>query len=94
MGHWPIRQNRLTDSLPEWQKRGVKLQAYLDQSGVSKDELAEQLGVHPITIYKYVRGDRVPEPGVMVKIAEITKGQVTPNDFYDIPDAKRGRRRA
>jgi predicted transcriptional regulator len=44
------------------------------------------IGSSPQAIYRYEDGDRVPAPKVMHKIVEVTGGDVTPNDFFNLND--------
>lgn len=62
----------------------MRLQEYLDQSGLTRAEFARRIGVRHITVTRYCESGRVPEASVMGKIIEATEGQVTANDFFDI----------
>ena len=46
---------------------------------------ADQIGVHFTNVYRYLAGVRMPRPGVMQRIAAVTKGAVTAADFYETP---------
>jgi transcriptional regulator with XRE-family HTH domain len=45
---------------------------------------ADRLGVSVQAVHRYLNGERLPRPDVMVRIAEITGGAVKPNDFYSV----------
>ncbi len=49
-------------------------------------DLARKVGVSQAAISRYANRKRVPRPDVMRRIAEVTGGAVTPNDF--ISEAK------
>lgn len=44
-----------------------------------------KLGVPYTTAWRIVRGKVTPSDPLKLKIYQITKGQITPNDFYDLP---------
>jgi transcriptional regulator with XRE-family HTH domain len=62
----------------------MDLRSYLDARDMSIAVFADLLGVSVQTVHRYVNGDRLPRPDVMVRIAEITGGAVKPNDFYPV----------
>lgn len=59
----------------------MTLASYLAQSGTSHADFAKLIGVSQAAITRYARGDRIPRPAQMQKIAEVTRGKVTANDF-------------
>lgn len=62
----------------------MKLDQYLAINGLTDDAFAQTLGVaHRLTVNRYRRGLRVPRPSIMRRIAEVTGGQVTANDFIE-----------
>ena len=62
----------------------MDLRSYLDVRDMSIAAFADLLGVSVQTVHRYVNGDRLPRPDVMVRIAEVTGGAVKPNDFYPV----------
>lgn len=68
----------------------MKLAAYLKDQDITIAMLASRLGVRVQTIYRYLDGERVPRPELMVRISELTWGKVQPNDW--VFPAKRRRR--
>lgn len=62
----------------------MRLQEYLDQTGLTRAEFARRIGVRHITVTRYLREGRVPEPTVMCKIIEATEGKVSANDFFEL----------
>ena len=63
----------------------MKFSKFVEDSTKSIAEIAEEIQVSPQTIHKYVKGERIPEPDIMQRIFTATNGQVTANDFYDLP---------
>jgi transcriptional regulator with XRE-family HTH domain len=59
----------------------MRLQEYLDQTGMTRAEFARRIGVRHITVTRYTEG-RPPNARLMGKIIEATEGQVTANDFF------------
>jgi DNA-binding transcriptional regulator YdaS (Cro superfamily) len=58
----------------------MNLADYLEKTGTDRKEFAAALGVKLTTVYRWLRGDRVPIRHFH-KIAEATGGKVTANDF-------------
>jgi predicted transcriptional regulator len=64
----------------------MRLEKYLQDYSISAADFAGQIGAKSrATVYRYIKGIRMPEVEVMTKIFEVTNGQVTANDFYNIP---------
>ena len=36
----------------------------------------------PVSLSRYISGERIPEKEIVLKILKITQGCVSPNDFY------------
>lgn len=45
---------------------------------------AAQLGVSRTAVDRYTKHERIPTIANMIKIYRVTKGLVTPNDFYGV----------
>jgi predicted transcriptional regulator len=56
------------------------LRDYLEQTKKSKTDFANELGVSPAAVSRWVSGDRFPRQ-YLQEIARVTKGKVTANDF-------------
>ena len=65
----------------------MQLSEYLESSSVDRKTFAETLGVHPDTLYKWQRGERLPRREMMRRIADETSGAVTANDFFEMREA-------
>lgn len=59
----------------------MKLREWIENNSTPKN-VAKHVGVDAVTVRRYMRGDRIPTKDVMVKIFNLTSGQVEPNDFY------------
>jgi predicted transcriptional regulator len=62
----------------------MKLDSYLSENGFTCGQFARLIGVTPQAVDRYVKGQRIPNEEVMPKIYEMTNGEVTPNDFFDL----------
>jgi transcriptional regulator with XRE-family HTH domain len=62
----------------------MRLQDYLASNSLSRADFAQQIGVSVESVRRYLNG-RVPEPSVMGKIIWVTDGEVTANDFFQLP---------
>lgn len=61
----------------------MKLSDYLktEYDGQDKD-FANEIGILDTSLSRYKMGIRQPSRKVMKEIMRVTKGKVTPNDFY------------
>ena len=64
----------------------MKLENYVHERGLSAERFASELGCTTKTVYRYFRGERIPEARVMTQIFDLTDGKVRPDDFYALPD--------
>ena len=62
----------------------MKLAKWLKRHKLNPTKFAKMIGRHQPTIYRYVNGERIPEPDIMQEIYSATRGEVSPNDFYDL----------
>ena len=63
----------------------MNLRQWMDRDGVTVPDLQGRIGVGSRnTVYRYLRGEQIPEPKIMRRIVAETGGAVTPNDFYEI----------
>lgn len=60
----------------------MNLADYLSERKLTHKEFAGRIGVSAEAVRLYIEGRRMPRPGVMAKIAEVTEGRVTANDLY------------
>lgn len=63
----------------------MKLNCFLARNAVTQKDFAESIGEKVARVNWYCLEKRIPRPSVMRKIFDATQGQVTPNDFYDLP---------
>lgn len=59
----------------------MKLSQYLEANGISQAEFARQVGTTRQNVGRWV-GSVVPRPAEMMRIALLTGGAVTANDFF------------
>jgi predicted transcriptional regulator len=62
----------------------MKLADYLQHHSIHPADFAKSIGVSRETVRRYMVGDRRPELEKLHKIAEVTGGEVTANDFFGI----------
>jgi len=60
----------------------MKLGDFLSEHGLSQSDFAETIETKPVSVSRYVRNERLPEPEIMERIRIATNGLVTANDFY------------
>lgn len=60
----------------------MKLASFLQQAEIKPSEFARQIGVPRQTLHRYLAGERTPRSEVLNRIRDVTKGAVTPNDFF------------
>ena len=49
---------------------GKRLDRYIQQAGLSNRKLAERIGVSPASISQYIVNGRIPESGILLKLAQ------------------------
>lgn len=69
----------------------MKLGEWLEQEGLSVSRFATRIGEHSEVVRRYTLprehpDSRIPRHGPMCRIYLATGGEVTPNDYYDLPD--------
>ncbi len=62
----------------------MKLQEYRKKENKTQMELAKDLGVNQSNITAWENGIKIPRFEFMQKIIAYTKGEVQPNDFYEV----------
>ena len=62
------------------------LKAYLTKRRISQRDFAAKIGVNESAVSRQITQNRLPEPEVMQRIIDVTKGQVTANDWFIIPN--------
>lgn len=69
----------------------MDLKTWRKQTDITQKQLADMIGLSNVTICRYEAGERIPtDKAVVLKILEITKGLVTPNDFYNLQHSHPG----
>lgn len=60
----------------------MELKLWIKDQGLTALTFAEKVNHSEFAVGKWVRGERIPRPDAMRKIAEVTGGGVTAADFY------------
>lgn len=66
----------------------MQLAKYLDDNEISDAAFARSIGVERQAVGRYRAGERFPEKPILLKIYEVTSGQVTANDFAGLPEVE------
>lgn len=67
----------------------MRLREWREREGLTQEFVAGELGVSQPILSLMERADnpRLPrEKRVLVRLYRLSKGEVTPNDFFDLPD--------
>jgi len=67
----------------------MTLDEWKDLENLSNANLAERFSVSVEAVWKWRRGHRMPRRSQLRQIYVETGGQVTPNDFVDLPELKK-----
>jgi DNA-binding transcriptional regulator YdaS (Cro superfamily) len=67
----------------------MRLPAYLRAHHLKRIEFGRLLGVHADSVSKWCKGRR-PREKQLIAIYRVTRGAVTPNDFYRLPNLPEG----
>lgn len=62
----------------------VKLDQWIRKHKVSPGDLADELRVTRMALWRYRKDGRIPSPEIMRRLVRRTQGQVTPNDFHEV----------
>ena len=59
----------------------MHLKDYLKLQRISNNSFSKLLGISPVSLSRYISGERFPEKKILINIYNYTQGFVTPNDF-------------
>jgi plasmid maintenance system antidote protein VapI len=59
----------------------MNLKEWLDENGIKRSAFAKLVDVGPPTISRIIGGDRVPSRELIIRIHDVTKGEVTWKDW-------------
>ena len=62
----------------------MTIDEFLSGRHIASAAFAERVGATRQAVARWRSGERIPSPGLMVRIVAATAGAVTPNDFFDI----------
>lgn len=54
-------------------RRYATLRAFFETTRASQAEIAEKVGVTPSAMSLYVRGKRIPQPAIAIKLSEVCR---------------------
>lgn len=76
--------NNFLDIDTKWGNKIVfmKLKQFLKTNNISAANFSNKIGVPPATLRKWVQGERIPRKKEMLKLMQLTNGEVQPNDFF------------
>jgi hypothetical protein len=66
--------------------RSMKLGHWIKKEKLTLEAFGERIDSHVSSVQRYVTDERVPGKKTMVRIYVETRGEVQPNDFFDLPD--------
>ncbi|HPT28703.1 MAG TPA: YdaS family helix-turn-helix protein [Bryobacteraceae bacterium] len=66
----------------------MTLAEFIKSTSLTDGQLAKQLGCSTSALRKWRYGQRIPRPEQKRRIAEVTEGKVTPNDFMVLPSSE------
>lgn len=61
----------------------MRLRQYLTTAELTPQDFAQRAGVTIQAVYRYMTGERMPHPDMILRIKELTDGNVLANDFAD-----------
>jgi len=67
----------------------MQLIEYLSKAGMSASAFAQELGVWPSTVTRWMRDGRAPRREMLRAITRATGGAVKAGDFFDDPPKRR-----
>lgn len=73
----------MTSCEPPWFTRKMQLAAYMAKRDLNDIQVARKLGITSVSVSRYRRGDRIPEPLIMDRIKRWSRGAVTADDCYE-----------
>lgn len=62
----------------------MTISEYCEARGVSPTQLGRRFGVCQRTAYRWLKGERLPDPPRMLRIVKWSGGAVRPDDFYGV----------
>ena len=68
----------------------MTLKEWCDDTNTKPSRFALLADVSLQACLNWLSGASVPSPSSMHRISVVTKGRVTPNDFYDLSEVERG----
>ena len=60
----------------------MKLKEYLKLNRITNKDFSKVIGISPVSLSRYISGERLPEKKILNKIFKLTDGLVDANDFF------------
>ncbi len=64
----------------------MKLNQWISENNLKDSHFAELAGLHRVQVHRILKRGKRPSDDEMQAIYATTKGAVTANDFYDLPE--------
>ena len=58
------------------------LDKWIIDNSFTRQKFAKKINISTATLSRYLSGDRIPKQKIMEKIFKITKGSISPDNFY------------
>lgn len=62
----------------------TELNEFMKKEGLTDKKFGEMIGKSRIQVYRYRNGEQIPDKETVIKIHEISNGQVPPGSFYGL----------
>ncbi len=63
----------------------MHLRDWLEREGLNYPQFGVMIERSAQAVQRYASGDRIPDRDTMPRVVKATRGEVTANDFYDLP---------
>ena len=60
----------------------MTLRQWIETQNMTQQQAADLLGVHAVTLNRYLSGKLTPRRAMLEKVREVTGGAVQPADFF------------
>jgi hypothetical protein len=64
----------------------MKLGDWIERERLTLEAFGRRINRNYTAVARYIRGERLPGRKTYIDIYVETRGEVTPNDFYDLPE--------
>ena len=60
----------------------MNIKHFLKTFGISSKDFAKKIGISPVSLSRYINGERIPEKNIINRIFKESNGLVDANDFF------------